>query len=91
MTYSGFEKYLKRQKTLQMKHLAQALKVAYQEKEDQKKAGAGPACGVQNEKSDQSPNIFCFSSRRSCASRDKVAVGRASKRPTPMASPVSSQ
>lgn len=39
----------------------------------------------------QSPNIFCFSSRRCWASRDKVAVGRANKRPTPMASPVSSQ
>ena len=40
---------------------------------------------------DQSPNIFCFNSRRCCASRDKVAVGRANKRPTPMGSPVSSQ
>ena len=39
----------------------------------------------------QSPNIFCLSSRRCCASRDKLAVGRAIKRPTPMASPVSSQ
>ena len=39
----------------------------------------------------QSPNIFCFNSRRCCASRDKVAVGRANKRPTPMGSPVSSQ
>jgi hypothetical protein len=39
----------------------------------------------------QSPNIFCFNSRRCCASSDKVAVGRASKRPTPMGSPVSSQ
>ena len=40
---------------------------------------------------DQSPNIFCLSSRRCCASRDRLAVGRAIRRPTPMASPVSSQ
>ena len=40
---------------------------------------------------DQSPNIFCLSSRRCCASSDKVAVGRASRRPTPIGSPVSSQ
>ena len=39
----------------------------------------------------QSPNIFCLSSRRCCASSDKVAVGRASKRGRPMGSPVSSQ
>jgi len=39
----------------------------------------------------QSPNIFCLSSRRCCASSDRLAVGRASRRPTPMASPVSSQ
>ena len=39
----------------------------------------------------QSPNIFCFSSRRCCASKDRVAVGRANNRPTPIGSPVSSQ
>ena len=39
----------------------------------------------------QSPNIFCFISRRCCASSDSVAVGRASRRPRPMGSPVSSQ
>jgi hypothetical protein len=39
----------------------------------------------------QSPNIFCFNSRRCWASSDKLAVGRANKRPTPMGSPVSSQ
>ena len=39
----------------------------------------------------QSPNIFCFISRRCCASSDKVAVGRANKRPRPIGSPVSSQ
>ena len=39
----------------------------------------------------QSPNIFCFSSRRCCASSDSVAVGRASRRPRPIGSPVSSQ
>lgn len=39
----------------------------------------------------QSPNSFCFISRRCCASSDSVAVGRASKRGTPMGSPVSSQ
>jgi len=39
----------------------------------------------------QSPNIFCFNSRRCWASNDKVAVGRANKRPTPIGSPVSSQ
>ena len=39
----------------------------------------------------QSPNIFCLSSRRCCASSDSVAVGRASRRPTPIGSPVSSQ
>ena len=38
-----------------------------------------------------SPNIFCFISRRSCASSDSVAVGRASRRGTPIGSPVSSQ
>ena len=41
--------------------------------------------------SSQSPNIFCLSSRRCWASSESVAVGRASRRPTPMASPVSSQ
>src|SRR4030095_12214112 len=35
----------------------------------------------------QSPNIFCLSSLRCCASSDKVAVGRASRRPTPIGSP----
>ena len=40
---------------------------------------------------DQSPNIFWRNSRRCCASSDKLAVGRAIKRPTPMGSPVSSQ
>ena len=39
----------------------------------------------------QSPNIFCFSSRRCWASSDSVAVGRASRRARPMGSPVSSQ
>mmetsp|Transcript_5838 Transcript_5838/g.22817 ORF Transcript_5838/g.22817 Transcript_5838/m.22817 type:complete len:679 (-) Transcript_5838:6880-8916(-) len=39
----------------------------------------------------QSPNIFCLSSRRCCASSDSVAVGRAIRRPRPMGSPVSSQ
>ena len=39
----------------------------------------------------QSPNIFCLSSRRCCASSESVAVGRAISRPTPMGSPVSSQ
>ena len=39
----------------------------------------------------QSPNIFCFNSRRCCASSESVAVGRASRRPTPIGSPVSSQ
>lgn len=39
----------------------------------------------------QSPYIFCLSSRRCWASSDSVAVGRASRRPTPMGSPVSSQ
>ena len=39
----------------------------------------------------QSPNIFCLSSRRCCASSDSVAVGRASNRPRPIGSPVSSQ
>ena len=39
----------------------------------------------------QSPNIFCLSSRRCCASSDRLAVGRAISRPTPMGSPVSSQ
>ena len=39
----------------------------------------------------QSPNIFCLSSRRCCASSDSVAVGRASSRPRPIGSPVSSQ
>ena len=39
----------------------------------------------------QSPNIFCLSSRRCWASRDSVAVGRASSRPRPIGSPVSSQ
>ena len=49
-------------------------------------------CGlVPRSGGDQSPNIFCLSSRRCCASSDSVAVGRASKRPTPMGSPVSSQ
>gem|GEM_PF-5553670 len=40
---------------------------------------------------DHSPNIFCFISRRSCASNESVAVGRASRRGTPIGSPVSSQ
>ncbi|EWS63382.1 hypothetical protein Y695_03387 [Hydrogenophaga sp. T4] len=40
---------------------------------------------------DQSPNIFCLSSRRCWASSDRLAVGRAISRATPMASPVSSQ
>ena len=48
----------------------------------QEGADAGPC---------QSPNIFCLSSRRCCASSDKLAVGRAISRATPMASPVSSQ
>ena len=39
----------------------------------------------------QSPNIFCLSSRRCCASSDRLAVGRAIRRPTPIGSPVSSQ
>ena len=39
----------------------------------------------------QSPNIFCFISRRCCASSESVAVGRASSRPRPIGSPVSSQ
>ena len=39
----------------------------------------------------QSPNIFCLISRRSCASRESVAVGRARRRRTPIGSPVSSQ
>jgi len=39
----------------------------------------------------QSPKSFCFSSRRCCASRDRVAVGRASSRGMPIGSPVSSQ
>src|SRR5690606_41596099 len=40
--------------------------------------------------SDQSPYSFWRISRRSCASRDSVAVGRASRRCRPMGSPVSS-
>jgi hypothetical protein len=40
---------------------------------------------------DQSPNIFCLSSRRCWASSDRLAVGRAIRRPTPIGSPVSSQ
>ena len=39
----------------------------------------------------QPPNIFCFISRRCCASSERLAVGRASRRPMPMGSPVSSQ
>ena len=39
----------------------------------------------------QSPYIFCFISRRCCASSDSVAVGRASRRGMPIGSPVSSQ
>ena len=51
---------------------------------DRPEASRRPACA-------QSPNIFCFISRRCCASSDRVAVGRASKRPSPIGSPVSSQ
>ena len=50
-----------------------------------------PAPGDRVHPLSQSPNIFCFSSRRCWASSDRVAVGRASRRPTPMGSPVSSQ
>ncbi len=39
----------------------------------------------------QPPCIFLSFSRRSCASIDRVAVGRASRRAMPMGSPVSSQ
>jgi len=39
----------------------------------------------------QSPNILCTRSRRSWASSESVAVGRASSRATPIGSPVSSQ
>ena len=39
----------------------------------------------------QSPYSFCTRSRRSCASSDSVAVGRASSRGMPIGSPVSSQ
>ena len=47
--------------------------------------------GLQAVAATQSPYIFCLSSRRCWASSDSVAVGRASRRPTPMGSPVSSQ
>ena len=39
---------------------------------------------------DQSPNSFWRSSRRSCASSESVAVGRAIRRGMPIGSPVSS-
>ena len=40
---------------------------------------------------DQSPICFCMCSRRSCASSDSVAIGRASSRSSPISSSVSSQ
>ena len=39
---------------------------------------------------DQSPNSFCMRSRRSCASMESDAVGRAIRRAMPIGSPVSS-
>ena len=39
----------------------------------------------------QSPICFCRCSRRSCASSDNVAIGRASRRSRPISSSVSSQ
>ncbi len=51
------------------------------------RAAAGPLEPARR----QSPNSFCLSSRRCCASSDRVAVGRASSRGIPIGSPVSSQ
>jgi hypothetical protein len=47
-------------------------------------------CSESNSEQDQSPYSFCLSSRRCCASSDRVAVGRASRRGMPIGSPVSS-
>ncbi len=90
--------------SLQMRHLARALKVTPEGMRQAEKIGATDRFGAQpnkrplhegpgtaQESQCQSPNIFCLSSRRCCASSDRVAVGRASSRPTPMGSPVSSQ
>lgn len=67
----------------------------------QETGSAGGACpgacaidsdqGTGNIPMTQRPNSFCFCSRRDCASMVSVAVGRASSRGMPMASPVSSQ
>src|SRR5580698_10422143 len=56
--------------------------------------GAFPAAGsIRSARTaglDQSPNSFWRNSRRSCASSDSVAVGRAIRRGMPIGSPVSS-
>ena len=87
---------------LQMRHLDKALKVTpeglmklkkilFMRSGTPTKKPLQEGLGRDGDQALQSPNIFCLSSRRCCASSERVAVGRASRRPTPMGSPVSSQ
>ncbi len=54
-------------------------------------AAGGRTAGAWRRAAAQSPYSFCTRSRRSCASSDSVAVGRARSRGMPIGSPVSSQ
>lgn len=56
-----------------------------------KSSALRPSPGGRGENHCQSPICFCRCSRRSCASSDNVAIGRASSRSRPISSSVSSQ